>query len=235
MQGNQNLLCGAVMRSNCCCCDSHSTTRWVSSKKVSISSAARTRTCRPPLLLLLLWDVAGFRGQRLAVEGWGDGVIVSESMQICRPHENGRAAFLDFSTLTPVFKKVPFQALRFQDPCGRTAQMMQYVCVFAKERFCVDCTTSSASCTWQMETVILPICKSCVLAARHMIRGIFLLPVAIDLWEWNMTEFEVGEELQKPLSTWQKHTRRQNTVVCAEMWHDMTWQYWPHVAWHNTA
>ena len=62
------------MRSNCCC-DSHSTTRRVSCKKGSISSAARTRACSQPLLLLLSWDVAG----------WGDGVIVLESMQIRRP------------------------------------------------------------------------------------------------------------------------------------------------------
>ena len=58
VQRNQNLLCGPVMRSNCCC-DSHSTTRHVSCKKGSISSVARTRTCRLPLLLLLLWDIAG--------------------------------------------------------------------------------------------------------------------------------------------------------------------------------
>ena len=69
MQGNQNRLCGKwLMRSNCCY-DSHSTTRQVSCKKGSISSAARTQACSPPLLLLL-WDVAGFRGQRQEVEGW---------------------------------------------------------------------------------------------------------------------------------------------------------------------
>ena len=110
------------MRSNCCC-DSHSTTRRVSCKKGSISSAARTRACSPPLLLLLLWDVAG----------WGNGVIILESMRIRCPHENGRAAFLDFSTLRPIFKKVHFQALRFQDPYGRSAKTMQYACVFAKQ------------------------------------------------------------------------------------------------------
>ena len=78
---------------------------------------------------------AGFRGWRQEVEGWGDGVIVSESMQIRCPHENGRAVFLDFSTLRPVFKKVCFQALRFQDPCGRSAKTTQYMYVFTKERF----------------------------------------------------------------------------------------------------
>ena len=102
------------MRSNCCW-DSHSTTRRESCKKGWISSAARTRACRPPLLLLLLllWDV----------EGRGDDVIILESMQIRRPHENGRAAFSDFSTLRPVFKKVCLQ-----DPCGRSAKTMQNVC-----------------------------------------------------------------------------------------------------------
>ena len=120
-QGNQNRFCGPVMRSNCCC-NSHSTTKRVSCKKGSISSAAQTRACSPPLLLLL-WDVAG----------WGDRVIVLESMQIRRPHENGRAVFSDFSTLRPVFKKV-----RFQDPYGRSAKTMQYLCVFAKERCRLD-------------------------------------------------------------------------------------------------
>ena len=47
------------MRSNCCC-DSHSTTRRASCKKGSISSVARTQACSPPLLLLLLWDIAAF-------------------------------------------------------------------------------------------------------------------------------------------------------------------------------
>ena len=124
MKENQNHLCGLVIRSNCCC-DSHSTTRRVSCKKGSISSAARTRACSPPLLLLLLlWDIAR----------WGDGVNVLESMRIRHPHGNGRAAFSDFSTLRPVFKKVRFQALRFRDSYGRSAKMMQYVCVFEKKR-----------------------------------------------------------------------------------------------------
>ena len=52
-------------------------------------------------------------------------------MQIHRPHENRRAAFSDFSTLRPVFKKV-----RFQDPCGRSAKTIQYMCVFAWTRKC---------------------------------------------------------------------------------------------------
>ena len=107
MQGNQNRSCGSLMRSNCCC-DSHSTTRRVRCKKGWISSAARSRAWSPPLLLLLLlWDV----------EGRGHDVIILESMQICRPHKNRRAAFLDFSTLRLVFKKV-----RFQDPWGRSVQ-----------------------------------------------------------------------------------------------------------------
>ena len=75
MQGNQNRSRGSIMRSNCCC-DSQSTTTRVGCKKGSISSVARTRACSPPLLLLLLWNVTGFRVQRLEVEGWGDGVIV---------------------------------------------------------------------------------------------------------------------------------------------------------------
>ena len=128
MQGNQNRLCGPIMRSNCCC-DSHSTTRRVSCKKGSISSAARTQAFSPPLLLLLLWDVAGFRGQRQEVEGWGDGVIVSKSMRIRYPHEYARAAFLDFSTLKPSFKKVHFQVLRLQDPCGWSTKTMQNMCL----------------------------------------------------------------------------------------------------------
>ena len=80
----------------------------------------------------------GFRGQRQEVKGWGDGVIVLQSMHIRCPHENGRAAFSDFSTPRPVFKKVHFQALHFQDLYGQLAKMMQYICIFAKERFRVD-------------------------------------------------------------------------------------------------
>ena len=95
VQGNQNHLCGPLMRSNCCC-DSHSTTRQVSCKKGSISSAARTQACGPPLLLLLRY-VAGFRGQLQEVEEWGDGVIVLESMWIRCLHENERATFSDYS------------------------------------------------------------------------------------------------------------------------------------------
>ena len=44
--------------------------------------------------------------------------------------------FSDFSTLRPVFKKVHFQARRFQDLCAPSAKTMQYV--FTKERFRVD-------------------------------------------------------------------------------------------------
>ena len=87
-----------------------------------------SQACSPPLLLLLLRDATGFRGRRLEVEGWGDGVIIPESMLIRRQH-----VFSDFSTLRPSFKKVRFQALRFQDPCGRVAKTMQYMCVSTKD------------------------------------------------------------------------------------------------------
>ena len=142
MRGNWKHLCWPIMRSNCCR-DSHSTTRRVSCKKGSISSEAPTQACSPPLwllllLLLLLWDIAGIRGGRLEIGGWGDGVIVFISMRIRCPHENGRAAFSYFSTLRAVFKKVRIQALRFQDPCRRSAKTMQYMCVSAKDRFHVD-------------------------------------------------------------------------------------------------
>ena len=132
MQWEQDHLCGPLMRSNCCC-DSHSTTRQVSCKKGSISYVAWTQACSPPLLLLLLLllrDVVGFRGRRLEVKGWGDGVIVLESMRICRPHENRRAVILDFSMLRPIFIKGRFQVLRFQDLCGWSAKTMKYMCVF---------------------------------------------------------------------------------------------------------
>ena len=106
LQGNQNRLFGPLMRSNCCC-DSHSTTRQVNCKKGSISSAARTQACILSLVLLLR-DVAGFRGRRQEVEGWDNGVIVLESMRIGCPYKSGRPAFSDFSTLRPVFKKSAF-------------------------------------------------------------------------------------------------------------------------------
>ena len=40
------------------------------------------------------------------------------------PHENARAAFSDFSNLRPGFKKVHLQALRLQDPHGRSVTDM---------------------------------------------------------------------------------------------------------------
>ena len=40
-------------------------------------------------------------------------------------HTRTAAAFLDFSTLRPVFKKVRCQVLRFQDLCGRSAKTLQ--------------------------------------------------------------------------------------------------------------
>ena len=39
---------------------------------------------------------AGLRGRRLEVEGWGDGIIDTQSMQNRCPHENARAAFWSF-------------------------------------------------------------------------------------------------------------------------------------------
>ena len=103
-------------------------------ERFNIFCGTTTSSTLPLLLslLLLLWDVTGFRGRRQEVKGWGDGVIVLESMQIHCPHENWRAAFADFSTLRPIFKKVRFQALRFQDPCGWSAKTMQYIFFFRK-------------------------------------------------------------------------------------------------------
>ena len=75
------------------------------------------------------WRGSEVRGNRSR----GGAMASSFRKVIRRPHENGRAAFSDFSTLRPVFKKV-----RFRDPCGRSAKTMQCVCVFAKERFHVD-------------------------------------------------------------------------------------------------
>ena len=69
-------------------------------------------------------------------------------MRIRHPHENGRAAFLDFSTLRPVFKKVRFQGLCFQDLCGRSAKTMQYMCIFAKEVFRVDSLCLGGCVEW---------------------------------------------------------------------------------------
>ena len=46
--------------------------------------------------------------QRSKPEGWGDGIIDTQRMRIRRPHENSKAAFSDFSTLRPGFKKVRF-------------------------------------------------------------------------------------------------------------------------------
>ena len=84
------------------------------------------------IVVIVVMRRCGAQRSRLEVEGWGDGIIVSESMQIRHAHENGRAAFSDFSTLRPVFKKV-----RFHAPCGQLAKTMQNVCLH-KNRFHVD-------------------------------------------------------------------------------------------------
>ena len=59
------------------------------------------------------------------------GAMASLFWKVCgfAVNMNGRAAFSEFSALRPVFKKVCFQALRFQDPCGQSAKMVQYMCV----------------------------------------------------------------------------------------------------------
>ena len=142
------------MRLNCCC-DSHSTTRHASSRKAQYllqhehEHVGRRCCC-------CYINVAGFRGQRLEVEGWGDGVTVSERMRIHRPLEDGSAAFSDFSTLRPVFKKV-----RCHDLCGRLAETMQYVCVFAKERFRVDGPSIGSGLKLKV-MLVLPSIKRCM-------------------------------------------------------------------------
>ena len=108
MQGNQNRSWGPLMRSNCCF-DSHSTTRRVSCKKGSISSAAWTQACRPPLLLLLLLrDVAGFRGWR---------GMTSSFWKVCgfTVHmKTGGLHFLIFLPWDPFSKKCVFRCCVFR-------------------------------------------------------------------------------------------------------------------------
>ena len=47
------------------------------------------------------------------VEGWGDGIIVLESMRIRHPHENGRAAFFGFFHPDTCFQKTAFSGTAF--------------------------------------------------------------------------------------------------------------------------
>ena len=47
------------------------------------------------------------------VEGWGDGVIDTGSMQICCPHKNATAAFSDFSHPETRFQKSAFTGTAF--------------------------------------------------------------------------------------------------------------------------
>ena len=99
MQGNQDRLCGLIMKSNCCC-DSHSTTIRVRKAQYLLQHKHK----HVVRLMLLLWDIAGLRGWRLEVEGRGDDTIDMESVQIRCPHKNARAGFLDFYTLRPELK-----------------------------------------------------------------------------------------------------------------------------------
>ena len=55
----------------------------------SIFSAVWTQACSPPLLLL--WEVAGVRGGRREVEGWGDGVIDTQSMRTVQTRTQGQS------------------------------------------------------------------------------------------------------------------------------------------------
>ena len=72
----------------------------------------------------------GLRGRRLEVEGCGNGIINTENMWIRCPYENATAAFSDFSTLRPGFKKVHFQVLHLQDPYRRSAKNNEkHVCL----------------------------------------------------------------------------------------------------------
>ena len=70
----------------------------------SVSSAAQTQECSPPLLLLLREVV----GLRIEVEGWGDGIIDTQRMWIRCPRENPRVPFQNVFTLRPGFKKSAF-------------------------------------------------------------------------------------------------------------------------------
>ena len=67
--------------------------------------------------------------------GWGDGVIVLESMRICRPHKK-------FSTLRPLIKKVRFKSLHFLRVRVDGRPKRRNICAFShkntKERFRVD-------------------------------------------------------------------------------------------------
>ena len=100
-----------------------------------------------PFLLLLL-NVAGLRGRRLEVERWGDGVINTQSMQICCPNKNARAAFSNFFHPETRFKKSVLTGNAFT---GSIWTIGQNKCVYTKKLFHVDgllITCYSAFLSW---------------------------------------------------------------------------------------
>ena len=65
---------------------------------------------------------------------------------------------MDFSTLRPVFNKMCFQSLRFQDQCGRSAKMMQYMCIFAKECSRLDGPSGQFRVHFEIHNELLHLC-----------------------------------------------------------------------------
>ena len=94
--------------------------------------------------MLLLWDVAGFRGRRLEVEGWGDGVILFSKKCVLRIRVE-RA----FRVENALLRK-----------CTRIAEKNALLCFRAKTHmYCIvlaDCPHGSWKCSAWKRTFLKP-------------------------------------------------------------------------------
>ena len=100
----------------------------------------------------------GLRGRRLEVEGWGDGVIDTQSMRIGFPNENTRAVFTIFSPLDQVL----------QDPFGQSAKTMQdmfsqksvFMWMAPESSSCLEVISSCGSIKIDLDIIFGPISQT---------------------------------------------------------------------------
>ena len=97
-----------------------------------------TNTSMQSAIVVVVVVMRHRRVQRLKARGRGVGRWhhrFGKYADSLSTREQEGCVFSDFSTLRPIFKKVCFQALHFQDPCGQLAKMLQYMLCFRKRAF----------------------------------------------------------------------------------------------------
>ena len=128
------------MRSNCCC-NSHSTNYKESKLQERLNIFCSTNISMKSAVIVVVVVMRCCGVQRSKARGRGLGRWrhrFGKYADLLSTREREGCVSSDFSTRRPVFKKVRFQVLRFQDLCVRSNKTMQYMCVFAKEHCRVD-------------------------------------------------------------------------------------------------